>query len=151
MNDLAKKFILFIFFTFNIIVCNERQFMLEKQMYCPCKKGILYDHDSRSADQLKKLISVLIKNPISYIEIQGVLLKEYKSSESLSNCLAEKYNDYRSKNYLQDNEIFEIISNCYGKDLIRNEDPTILYFITFMILTVGFLLALFFIKKSRDI
>ena len=151
MNDLAKKFILFIFFTFNIIVCNERQFMLEKQMYCPCKKGILYDHDSRSADQLKKLISVLIKNPISYVEIQSVLLKEYKSSESLSNCLAEKYSDYRSKSFLQDNEIFEIISNCYGKDLIRNEDPTILYFITFMILTVGFLLVLFFIKKSRAV
>ena len=151
MLDLTKKFILFIFFTFNIIVCNERQFILEKQMYCPCKKGILYDHDSRSADQLKKLISVLIKNPINYVEIQSVLLKDYKSSESLSNCLAEKYNDYRSKSYLQDNEIFEIISNCYGKDLIRNEDPIILYFITFMILTVGFLLVLFFIKKSRAV
>ena len=151
MIDLSKEFILIIFLTFNIIVCNERQFMLEKQMYCPCKKGILYDHDSRSADQLKKLISVLIKNPISYVEIQSVLLKEYKSAESLSNCLAEKYSDYRSKSYLLDNEIFEIISNCYGKDLIRNEDPTILYFITFMILTVGFLFALFFIKKSRAI
>lgn len=149
MTDYFRIVIVTTFLLLSFIVSNERQFLIEKQMYCPCKKGVLYDHDSRSADQLKQLISVLIRNPVNSEDIQSVILKDFKSSERLSNCLAAEYKNYQSKNYLQDHEIFKIISECYGEDLIRNEDSTILYLVVFIILAIGFCLAYFFIKRPK--
>ena len=149
MTERSQRMIATIVILFAFMISNERQFSLEKQMYCPCKKGVLYDHDSRSADQLKKLISVLIKSPTNSHDVQSLILKDFKTNERLSNCLAAKYKNYQSKSYLQDYEIFEIISACYGEDLIRNESSAVLYLVTFIILTLGFCSVWFFIKRSK--
>ena len=63
----------------------DRQVELEKSVLCPCKKGVLYDHDSRSAEQLKVLISELVKTPLDMKSFAGLMLTKFDKKKG--DCL----------------------------------------------------------------
>ena len=129
----------------------DRQFELEKSILCPCKKGVLYDHDSPAAKQLKVLLSELSKNPVDSTSIKGILLTKF--DPELGDCLIRSFKKTFSKDSLTQRQIHSIISDCYGEDLImpsnKEGNSIILYVVILIILFFGFSTVYIFIRKSR--
>ena len=127
-----------------ILIGDERQSYLENHINCPCKKGLLIGHDSPNAQKLKNLISELIKEPF---EINLSFMVTNYDLE-MQTCLLENIKKH-TVNYKISNEgIYTIIENCYGKELIRNQKPSILYIIMGIILILGFIIVSIFIYKN---
>ena len=150
-----------------VLFSNERQNNLEQHIQCPCEKGMLINHASPSAMKLKKLISLLISEPIQQDSIPKIpdTIKKYiqktkfvdnnrstKNDENLDIqiCLISEINKNISDYKISDNDIYDIIGNCYGKNLIKNnKSNSLIYFILFFIILVGAVLSLIFISKNK--
>ena len=142
--------IILVFSMLATLVANERQVSIEKHINCPCNKGILYDHDSGAANQLKGLISELVSDSINKKNIQELILKNYDKKQG--DCLMLNINKAINDNSISDDDIYMIIGECYNKELIREENSSILYVIMLIFLISGFVIAFIFIynnKKSR--
>ena len=94
----------------------DRQTELEKGILCPCKKGVLYDHDSPAAKQLKVLLSELNKNPVDMKSFRALILTKFDGKSG--DCLANSIQKNLSEDSLTKDQIHTIISDCYGEDLI---------------------------------
>ena len=145
--------IIIIFYMLSILSANERQTYIEKHINCPCNKGILYDHDSDTANQLKGLISELVSDSASNKNIQEYILKNYQKEQELGDCLMLNINNAMNDNHISNNDIYMIVGECYDEKLIREENSSILYVIMLIFLISGFVIAFIFIynnKKSRQ-
>ena len=143
--------IIIIFYMLSILSANERQTYIEKHINCPCNKGILYDHDSGTANQLKGLISELVSDSINKRDIQELILKNYDKKQG--DCLMLNINKSINDNSISDDDIYMIIGECYDEKLIREENASILYIIMLIFLISGFVIAFIFIynnKKSKQ-
>ena len=150
-----------------VLFSNERQNNLEQHIQCPCEKGMLINHASPSAMKLKKLISLLISEPIqqdSTPKIPDTIKKYIQKTKFVGNnratkndenldiqiCLISEINKNISDYKISDNDIYDIIGNCYGKNLIKNnKSNSLIYFILFFIILVGAVLSLIFISKNK--
>ena len=157
-----------------LLFSNERQNNIEQHIQCPCEKGMLINHASPSAMKLKKLISLLISEPIkkdSIINIQDSIpiipdtIKTYiqktqfinndrstKNDENLDLqiCLISNINKNILDYKISDNDIYNIVGNCYGENLIKNnKSNSLIYFILFFIISIGVVLSLIFIAKNK--
>ncbi len=150
-----------------LLFSNERQNNLEQHIQCPCEKGMLVHHFSPSAMKLKKLISLLISEPIlqdSIPEIPDTIKKYIQETKFVGNnrttkndenldvqiCLISEINKNISDYKISDNDIYDIIGTCYGKNLIKNnKSNSLIYFILFFIILVGAVLSLIFIAKNK--
>ena len=153
---------------------NERQNNIEQHIQCPCEKGMLINHASPSAMKLKKLISLLISEPIKkdiLINMQDSMpiipdtIKKYiqktqfinndrstKNDENLDLqiCLISNINKNILDYKISDNDIYNIIGNCYGENLIKNnKSNSLIYFILFFIISIGVVMSLIFIAKNK--
>ena len=139
------------FYMLATLAANERQTYIEKHINCPCNKGILYDHDSGTANQLKGLITELVSDSINKKNLQEFILKNYNKEQG--DCLMLNINQTINDNRISDDDIYIIIGECYDKKLIREENSSILYIIMLIFLILGFVIAFIFIynnKKSRQ-
>jgi len=129
----------------------DRQTELEKGILCPCKKGVLYDHDSPAAKQLKVLLSELSKNPVDMKSFRALILTKF--DEKSGDCLTNSIQKNLSEDSLTKDQIHTIISDCYGEDLImpsnKEGNSIILYIVILIILFFGFSTVYIFIRKSR--
>ena len=129
----------------------DRQAELEKGILCPCKKGVLYDHDSPAAKQLKVLLSELSKNPVDMKSFRALILTKF--DEKSGDCLTNSIQKNLSEDSLTKDQIHTIISDCYGEDLImpsnKEGNSIILYIVILIILFFGFSTVYIFIRKSR--
>ena len=159
--------IIVIIIAIGFLFSNERQNNLEQHIQCPCEKGMLINHASPSAMKLKKLISLLISEPIQLDSIPKIpdTIKKYiqktkfvdnnrstKNDENLDVqiCLISEINKNISDYTISDNDIYDIIGNCYGENLIKNnKSNSLIYFILFFIILVGVALSLIFIAKNK--
>ena len=159
--------IIVIIIAIGVLFSNERQNNLEQHIQCPCEKGMLINHASPSAMKLKKLISLLISEPIQQDSIPKIPdnIKKYiqktkfvdnnrstKNDENLDVqiCLISEINKNISDYTISDNDIYDIIGNCYGENLIKNnKSNSLIYFILFFIILVGAVLSLIFISKNK--
>ena len=159
--------IIVIIIAIGFLFSNERQNNLEQHIQCPCEKGMLINHASPSAMKLKKLISLLISEPIQQDSIPKIPdnIKKYiqktkfvdnnrstKNDENLDVqiCLISEINKNISDYTISDNDIYDIIGNCYGENLIKNnKSNSLIYFILFFIILVGAVLSLIFIAKNK--
>ena len=159
--------IIVIIIAIGFLFSNERQNNLEQHIQCPCEKGMLINHASPSAMKLKKLISLLISEPIQQDSIPKIPdnIKKYiqktkfvdnnrstKNDENLDVqiCLISEINKNISDYTISDNDIYDIIGNCYGENLIKNnKSNSLIYFILFFIILVGAALSLIFIAKNK--
>ena len=161
--------IIVIIIAIGFLFSNERQNNLEQHIQCPCEKGMLINHASPSAMKLKKLISLLISEPIQQDSIPKIPdnIKKYiqktkfvdnnrstKNDENLDVqiCLISEINKNISDYTISDNDIYDIIGNCYGENLIKNnKSNSLIYFILFFIILVGAALSLIFIAKNKRV
>ena len=157
-----------------LLFSNERQNNIEQHIQCPCEKGMLINHASPRAMKLKKLISLLISEPIKkdfIINIQDSIpiipdtIKTYiqktqfvnndrstKNDENLDLqiCLISNINKNILDYKISDNDIYNIIGNCYGENLIKNnKSNSLIYFILFFIISIGVVMSLIFIAKNK--
>ena len=154
---MIKLYFILIIITTNFLISN-RQYELEKNIQCPCNKGLLVNHASENALILKKLISELVKDSISLSDTQSFILKTQfytKVNDNISHqdCLIRNIKLNMSDNKISNIGIYNIISECYGKHLVRNKDNSLLYIILFSIITIGLSFSSIFIikNKSRDL
>ena len=158
-----------------LLFSNERQNNIEQHIQCPCEKGMLINHASPSAMKLKKLISLLISEPIkkdSIINIQDSIpvipdtIKTYiqktqfinndrstKNDENLDLqiCLISNINKNILDYKISDNDIYSIVGNCYGENLLKNnKSNSLIYFILFFIISIGVVMSLIFIAKNKS-
>ena len=142
-----NKYLIFtsIIIIIGFLAANERQFYLEKHINCPCKKGLLKDHDSPNAEKLKNLISELIQEP--FIINSKFIFNNYKDLD-MQDCLMASIKNNTVKARIENEGIYAIIENCYGKELIRNQKTSILYIIIGIILISGFIMVSIFIYKN---
>ena len=150
-----------------LLFSNERQNNIEQHIQCPCEKGMLINHASPSAMKLKKLISLLISEPIKKDSIPVIpdTIKTYiqktqfinndrstKNDENLDLqiCLISNINKNILDYKISDNDIYNIVGNCYGENLIKsNKSNSLIYFILFFIISIGGVLSLIFIAKNK--
>ena len=137
--------------TVALIWGSDSQTKLEKSILCPCKKGVLYDHDSPAAEQLKVLLSELNKNPVDTTSIKSILLTKF--DQSRGDCLIRSIKKNLSGDSFTQDQIHLIIADCYGEDLImpsnKEGNSIILYIVIIIILFFGFSTVYIFIRKSR--
>ena len=147
---MLRFFIIFITLM-TLVWAVDRQVELEKSVLCPCKKGVLYDHDSRSAEQLKVLISELVKTPLDMKSFAGLMLTKFDKKKG--DCLTSSVQKNLSGDSLTKDQIHTIISDCYGEDLImpsnKEGNSIVLYIVILIILFFGFLAVYIFIRQSR--
>tara|TARA_Y100000768_G_scaffold80885_1_gene57553 strand:- start:1325 stop:1822 length:498 start_codon:yes stop_codon:yes gene_type:complete len=159
--------IIVIIITIGILFSNERQNNLEQHIQCPCEKGMLINHASPSAMKLKKLISLLISesiHPDNIAKIPDTIKKYIQETKFVSNdrttqndenldiqiCLISEINKKISDYQISDTDIYDIIGNCYGENLIKNnKSNSLIYFILFFIILIGAVLSLIFIAKNK--
>ena len=150
-----------------LLFSNERQNNIEQHIQCPCEKGMLINHASPSAMKLKKLISLLISEPIKKDSIPVIpdTIKTYiqktqfinndrstKNDENLDLqiCLISNINKNILDYKISDNDIYNIVGNCYGENLLKNnKSNSLIYFILFFIISIGVVLSLIFIAKNK--
>ena len=146
--------------TIGFIMSNDRQNNLEKNIQCPCDKGLLINHASSSAMKLKSLISELCKDSISMNSIQSLILKTQfisdnpltKDNETLTHqdCLIKNIKSNISNHQISDDGIYNIIGQSYGHHLIRqNKNNSSIYIILFIIISIGIISSSIFIVINK--
>jgi len=158
------NFLITILIIIGSLFSNERQNNLESHIQCPCRKGMLSDHASPSAIKLKSLIAELTKDSIE-INIVRNFIRETnfvtnnpntQNDENLEHqiCLINNIEKNISNNKISDKGVFNIVGQCYGEHLIReNENTSLIYIILFSIIIIGIILSswFIFINKKGDL
>ena len=128
---------------------SQRQYEIEQKLHAPCCwGGVIAEHDSPLANNIKSIIKTIISNDYNWATIYNTIKNTYQN-ENIKN-----YSQQHIKKNMTDNEIVNFFIGLHGEKIRALPENNGLGWIawklpTFMLI-LSILIAIFIIKKFRS-